>query len=34
MAERAEELGGSAYVLPTTGGGTTVVAELPLVRHD
>ena len=34
MAERAEELGGSAYVVPTAGGGTTVVAELPLVHRD
>jgi len=34
MAERAEELGGAAYVVPTAGGGTTVVAELPLVHHD
>jgi signal transduction histidine kinase len=30
MAERAAELGGSCVVLPRVGGGTSVVAELPL----
>jgi signal transduction histidine kinase len=33
MAERAAELGGSAVVVPAAGGGTKVVATLPLVLH-
>ena len=31
MRERAEELGGSCLVEPAPGGGTRVVAELPLL---
>jgi signal transduction histidine kinase len=30
MRERAEELGGSCIVGPAPGGGTSVVARLPL----
>jgi signal transduction histidine kinase len=34
MRERADELGGSLRVLAADGGGTTVVARLPLARND
>jgi signal transduction histidine kinase len=33
MRERAEELGGSCVVEPATGGGTRVVARLPVARE-
>jgi two-component system NarL family sensor kinase len=34
MAERAAELGGTCTVAPDPGGGTRVLARLPLIAEE